>query len=233
MTTKLKSTNLHPTVAIVTSASTPLGAQTCRTLLRHNALVLGVDSEPVTEKQHRLFSALGTHFQTLQLSLDDEDAVERMVEHSKERFWKEGFDVLITFGDGEGGIRVSREVASIMSETGGGVVLNVMDERSVEQGQDVVELAKENGKTGVRANVVLLDRYAAGQEGWEMLGVPAGAIEEVKECTDRFRTLSKEDADINKRNRGIADLLLYLSTTELGADINGAVITADGGRKPI
>jgi hypothetical protein len=195
--------------------------------------VLGVDPKPVTEKQHRLFSALGTHFQTLQLNLEDEDAVERMVEHSKERFWKEGFDVLVTFRGGEGSVKVRREVANIMSQTGGGVVLNVLDGGIVGQSQDVVELAKDSGKTGVRANVVLLDRYAAGQEGWEMLGVPAGSIQEVKDCTDRFRVLTEEDADMEKRNRGIADLLLYSSTTELGGKINGAVITADGGWKPL
>jgi hypothetical protein len=187
----------------------------------------------VTEKQHRLFSALGTHFQTLQLSLDDEDVVERMVEHSKERFWKEGFDVLITFGEGHGSVKIRKQVASIMSQTGGGVILNVLDDVSDGQSQDVVELAKQSGKTAVRANVVLLDRYAAGKEGREMLAVPAGAIQEVKECTDRFRALTKEDADMEKRNRGIADLLLYLSTTELGGKINGAVITTDGGWKPL
>jgi hypothetical protein len=217
----------------VTSASTPLGAQTCRTLLRHNALVLGIDSDPVTEKQHRLFSALGTHFQTLQLELEDEDAVPRMVEHSKERFWKEGFDILVTFGEGEGSIKLRSEIAGIMAQTGDGVVLNVLDEGSVGQSQDIVRLAGESGKTGVRASVVLIDGFAAGQEGWTMLEAPVGGIPEVKECTDRFRALEGEDTDTEKGDQGIADLLLYLSTAELGGKISGAVVTADGGRKPL
>ena len=195
--------------------------------------MLGIDSEPVTEKQHRLFSALGTHFQTLQLSLEDEDAVERMVEHSQERFWKEGFDILITFGAGESSVRFSREVASIMSQTGGGLVLTLLGEGCDGHTMGVVDFAKESRRTGVRANVVLLDINGAGKEGWEMLGAPAGAIQEVRECTDRFRALKAEDADMEIKNRGIADLLLYLSTTELGGKIDGAVITVDGGWKSL
>lgn len=187
----------------------------------------------MTEKSHRLFSALGTHFQTLQLDLDDDGAVDRIVEHSKERFWKEGFDVLITFGEGEGSIKLRKQIAGIMGRMGAGVVLNVLDEGSVGQSQDIVDMAKKSGETGVRASVVLVDGFAAGQEGWKMLGAPDGAIEEVKECADRFRVLTEEDADTEKGNRGIADLLLYLSTSELGGNISGAVVTADGGWKPV
>ena len=51
-------------------------------------------------------------------------------------------------------------------------------------------------------------------------------------CTKKFRALTEEDTDTEKGNRGIADLLLYL-VTELGRDISGAVVTADGGWKPL
>jgi len=120
-------------VAIVTSASTDLGSQTCSTLLRHNALVLGIDEEPVTEKDHRLFSALNTQFQTLQMDLGDENAVQKIIDHVKDRSWKEGFDILITFGEGEESIKLRRKIAELMSQTGGGVILNVLDEGSVGQ----------------------------------------------------------------------------------------------------
>ncbi len=194
--------------------------------------MLGIDTEPVTESEHRLFSALGTHFQTLQLDLDDEDAIERMVSHSKERFWKEGFDVLITFGEGDGAIKVRKQIAAIMRQTGGGVILNVLDEGSVGQSQDIIEMAGWREQTSVRADLVLLDGLAKGSEGWTMLEAPEGTVEEVKECTKRFRTLTDRDTDTEKGNRGVADLLLFL-VTELGRNVNAAVITADGGWKAL
>lgn len=217
-----------PLVAIITSAASPLSSQLCRTLLRHNALVLGIDSLPVTESSHRLFSALGTHFQTLQLDLEDPDAITRIVAHSENRFWKAGFDVLVTFGEGDGSVKLRREVSEIMRKSGGGVLLNVLDEGSVGQSEDVVALASERASTGVRANVVLVDGFAAGGEGWEMLEAPVGAVKEVKECVERFRGLTEEDGDTERGERGVADLLLYLSAEELGGEINRAVVTADG-----
>jgi hypothetical protein len=219
-------------VAIVTSASTDLGAQTCSTLLRHNALVLGIDEEPVMQKDHRLFSALNTHFQTLQMDLGDESAVQKMIDHVKDRFSKEAFDILITFGEGEESIKLRREIAELMSQRGGGgVILNVLDEGSVGQSQDIAELTKQSGKTGVRAGVVLIDGHASGSEGWTMLEAPEDSIDEVRDCVNRFRALTEEDTDTEKGNRGIADLLLYL-VSELGSDIGG-VVTADGGWRPL
>jgi hypothetical protein len=191
--------------------------------------VLGIDSLPITESSHRLFSALGTHFQSLELSLTDPDAVSRMVEHSQERFWKDGFDVLVTFGE-EGSKEVRREVSRIMGGTGGGVVLNVLDEGSVGQSADVVEMAGRAAETGVRANVVLMDGFAKGQERWEWLEAGTGANKEVRECVERFRELTEEDGDTEKGERGLADLLLFL-VTGLGEKVNGGVITADGGWK--
>jgi hypothetical protein len=219
-------------VAIVTSASTDLGAQTCRTLLRHNASVLGIDEEPVTGKDHRLFSALNPHFQTLQMGLGDENASQKMIDRIKGRFWKEGFDILITFGEGEESIRLRREIAKLLSQTNGGVIMNVLDEGSVGQSQDIAELAKQSGDTGVRASVVLIDGHASGSEGWTMLEAPEGSIEEVGECVNKFRALTEEDTDTEKGNRGIADLLLYL-VSELGRDVGGSVVTADGGWRPL
>ena len=136
----------------------------------------------MTEKDHRLFSAMNTHFP------DAADEPGRRTPRSSA--WsttsrtgsgKTASTILITFGEGDGSVKLRREVAGVMAGTGGGVVVNVLDEGSVGQSQDVVELAGESGKTKVRANVVLVDGHAAGSDAWTMLEAPAGAIEEVKD----------------------------------------------------
>ena len=216
-------------MGIVTSATTKLGAQTCRTLLRHNALVLGVDEWPVTEQEHRLFSQLGTHFQTLQLSLGDDDAVSRMLEHCKERFWKEGLDFLITFGeDGSVGVR-NQLVQNFRQGNEGGTAVDVVRTGRLDQSAAVVAISKQNEETGIKASIVVLDESAAGTEGWTMLEAPQDAIDEVKQCVDRFRGFKQEDASTLDGDRAVADLLLYL-VSELGTEVSGQV-TADGGWK--
>lgn len=154
-----------------------------------------------------------------------------MAEHVKDRFWKTGFDILITFGEDDS-IQLRKEIVEIMRGSGGGVILNVLDEGSVGQSADIVELAGRSASTGVRTSVVLVDGHAKGFQGWTMLGVPEGAMDEAKECVERFRALTEEDTDTEKGNRGVADLLLFL-VSELGRAVTGAVVTSDGGWKSL
>lgn len=219
---------LNRLVGIVTSASTKLGAQTCRTLLRYNALVLGIDESPVTEEEHRLFSQVGTHFQTLQLSLKEDDVVPRMLAHCKERFWKEGLDFVITFGE-DGSAELRSSLAGNLREGDGGAIVDVLKSGSLYQSADVIELNKQRKTTSIRPSIVKLEGSAAGNSGWKMLEAPEDAIGEVKECVDRFRGLKQEDVDTFEGDRAVADLFLYL-VSELGRDVSGEV-TADGGWK--
>ena len=151
-----------------------------------------------------------------------------MLDHCKERFWKEGLDFLITFGE-DGSTELRNELAgNFRKGDGGSVVVEIV--KSGGLGQDAVVALKAQGtETGVRPSVVLLDEEAAETEGWKLLEAPQDAIDEVKQCVDRFRGFQKENAGTVEGHRAVADLLLYL-VSELGTGVSGQV-TADGGWK--
>ena len=188
--------------------------------------MLGLDSSPIPESE-RLFSAQGTHFQTLQMKLDDSDAIKRIVEYSEERFWKQGFDFLITFDESEATRNLRREVGSKIPESGGGVVLEVLDGEQLvaQQLKDIKDLVRD----GPRTNIVLTKAFAfPGQtDSQEVLALPQGAIPEVEECFTRFSELTSEQIDTAKVNRALGDLLLYL-VSSLGEGLSGAAVTANG-----
>ena len=120
-----------PTVAIITSASSSLGAAICRSLLNSNALVLGLDTVPA----HKTTSASGgSHFQFLQYDGkkglgDGNDILEKL----RSVFLKDEVDFWI---DVAGELRIGglKEVVNGMSERGDGLVLSVVGdgEREVE-----------------------------------------------------------------------------------------------------
>ena len=84
--------NLQHQVCVVTSASSPLGVRICKTLLKANAFVLGIDSK---KRDATLNAGLGTHFQFEERSLDGKDAAEKIVASAKEKFGVEKLNVLI------------------------------------------------------------------------------------------------------------------------------------------
>ena len=118
--------NLQYRVCVVTSASTPLGVIICKTLLKANALVLGVDFRP---KDHSLNAGLGTHFQSEQCDPSDAD---RIVEAAREKFGLERLDVLVNVveqgrEDDLGGLRnLSAVVGKVMASEGRGTIINVV-----------------------------------------------------------------------------------------------------------
>jgi hypothetical protein len=130
-------------VAIVTSASSHIGAAICRVLLRHNALVLGVDSIPIHKS---LNAGAGTHFQFLQYEGGEVDLEEKILEVSRLKFGLERVDVLVCLegrGDhnehshGEMGlqqVRLIEEMVGPMKESGGGIMLNIIGERAMQAG---------------------------------------------------------------------------------------------------
>lgn len=128
--------NLQYRVCLVTSASSTLGVIVCKTLLKANALVLGIDSRP---KDPSLNAGLGTHFQFERCNVNEKGTAERIIEAAREKFDTERLDVLVNIAE-EGkeedldGLRSLAEACgAVMAGAGQGVLVNVLaDVKGVE-----------------------------------------------------------------------------------------------------
>ncbi|KAK6417482.1 hypothetical protein LTR95_017331 [Oleoguttula sp. CCFEE 5521] len=128
--------NLQYKVCIVTNASSPLGVVICKTLLKANALVLGVDDKV---RDHSLNAGLGTHFQFEQVDLQGSDAAAAIIESAKRKFEGLGgggrVDALVDLVDEEGGDgkakdleglrKLSLAIGEVMKEGNGGSIVVV------------------------------------------------------------------------------------------------------------
>ncbi|KAK6433048.1 hypothetical protein LTR95_010772, partial [Oleoguttula sp. CCFEE 5521] len=131
--------NLQYKVCIVTNASPPLGVVIGKTLLKANALVLGIDDKV---RDHSLNAGRGTHFQFEQISIQDSDAAEMVIESAKRKFEGLGgggrVDALVNLvnedgRDGkemelEGFRKLSLATAEVMKEGNGGSIVIVWNQ---------------------------------------------------------------------------------------------------------
>ncbi|KAK5111369.1 hypothetical protein LTR62_005209 [Meristemomyces frigidus] len=117
--------NLQFRICIVTSASSPQGIVICKTLLKANGFVLGVDEG---EKDPSLNAGRGTHFQFLRCRVREEGVGERVLEALREGFeGRERADVLVCLDGGIEGRRLRRAVAGLMARQGTGAIVDVID----------------------------------------------------------------------------------------------------------
>ncbi|OQO02199.1 hypothetical protein B0A48_11753 [Cryoendolithus antarcticus] len=163
--------NLQYKVCIVTNASSPLGVVICKTLLKANALVLGVDDKV---RDQSLNAGLGTHFQFEQVDLHDADAAEAIVESAKRKFEGLGgggrVDALVDLvdeddGDGKGHDvesfrKLSLATGEVMKEGNGGSIVVVPGDAKGDHGSEsLIELARDLSQQHVgtvRCNVITL-----------------------------------------------------------------------------
>jgi NAD(P)-dependent dehydrogenase (short-subunit alcohol dehydrogenase family) len=151
--------NLQYRVCLVTAASTPLGVIVCKTLLKANAFVLGIDARPV---DHSLNAGLGTHFQFEQCDLDDAGTAARIVAAAKDKFGLERLDALISLvnaGQGLAGIeQLSGSVGEVMRDDRRGLIVNVLTPGASDNTAVLSctkRLVSEYLKDGVRCNAIL------------------------------------------------------------------------------
>ncbi|KAK4554785.1 hypothetical protein LTR86_008287 [Recurvomyces mirabilis] len=135
--------NLQYRICIVTSASSVLGIVVCKTLLKANALVLGIDDQ---KQDHSLSSAPGTHFQFLQCSI--ESASEQVVKVVAEKFeGSERVDVLICLGHGHGESALAETVGGFMCKGDGGSIVHILEHRKgMDEARRLVTSSHSQGK---------------------------------------------------------------------------------------
>jgi len=158
--------NLQFCVCVVLNSSCPLGIIISKTLLKANALVLGIDSRPRDES---LNAGLGTHFQYEQKSPEDVSS-EQVMKIVQERYDQERMDVIVNVVEAgqEGRLKdavgLTEGLAKVIAEggRGKGAVVTVMsdsedvDHAHVKQAADFSrQLASKFGEKGVSCNVVL------------------------------------------------------------------------------
>lgn len=145
--------NLQYKICVVTAASSPLGVVICKTLLKANALVLGIDKNPRDES---LNAGLGTHFQFEECDISNDgggggDVVKNIIASSKEKFEGLGgrFDVLVDLvreGEEEGDLggieALTKGIGDVMRESGGaGSIITVAESNNGDEGLVRVLLA--------------------------------------------------------------------------------------------
>ncbi|KAK4891823.1 hypothetical protein LTR27_009675 [Elasticomyces elasticus] len=159
--------NLQYRICIVTAASSALGIIICKTLLKANAFVLGIDTRP---KDPSLNAGQGTHFQFLQCDVQEAGAPQKVVDAARENFdGIERVDVLITLAETEGEVdgfdRLSELVGPVMAEEGRGSIIHILagDQSAREARSKLVRLDKvktskrmntRHAGRGVRCNII-------------------------------------------------------------------------------
>lgn len=122
--------NLQYRICLVTSAASPLGVIICKTLLKANALVLGIDTQP---RDHSLNAGLGTHFQFEECDVNDSGTPEKVVAASKEKFGLDRLDALVNLveegreGNLDGIKNLTQRAVGIMKQQGRGSVITILN----------------------------------------------------------------------------------------------------------
>lgn len=117
-------------IAVVTNASSPLGVVICKTLLKANANVLGVDMH---DRHHTLNAGLGTHFQFERLDVHAGDTPQKIVQAAQEKYGLERLDILVNIveegkeGDLDGLKRLSEVIGQVMAKEKTGAIITVHD----------------------------------------------------------------------------------------------------------
>lgn len=124
--------NLQFCVCVVLNSSCPLGIIISKTLLKANALVLGIDSRP---KDDSLNAGLGTHFQYEQKAPEDVSS-EQVMKIVQERYDQERMDVMVNVveagqeGRLQDAVNLTEGLAKVIAEggRGKGAVITVMSD---------------------------------------------------------------------------------------------------------
>ncbi|KXT12522.1 hypothetical protein AC579_10362 [Pseudocercospora musae] len=139
--------NLQYNVCLVTAASSPLGVRVCKSLLKANAMVLGIDN---ATRDSTLNAGLGTHFQFEELDIGAKDSAGKVVSAAKEKFGLERVDLLVNIVDERQHDvsefeRLTEVVVEVMRGQGKGSVIILPSETEPESpSEDLVDSSMAN-----------------------------------------------------------------------------------------
>ncbi|CZT14307.1 uncharacterized protein RCC_00284 [Ramularia collo-cygni] len=230
--------NLQFCVCVVLNCSCPLGITISKTLLKANALVLGVDSRP---KDESLNAGLGTHFQYEQNSPGDVSS-EQIMKIVEDRYDQQRMDVVINIveaGQEEGvkdAVELMEGLAKVIADgaRGKGALVTVMGDAHDPEAahvQNVIDfskdLASKFGKRGVRCNIVL---------GAVAIGRDKTSYEAAKEnmhALMKTERIANDVSSVDQAKQPVAELYdvgnvtLFLAG-DMGENISGAIVARDG-----
>ncbi|KAM3415041.1 hypothetical protein BST61_g10176 [Cercospora zeina] len=235
--------NLQYKVCVVTDASTPLGVVICKTLLKANALVLGIDKNA---RDHSLNAALGTHFQFEQRDISDPETPKDIITASQKKFDSLGgkFDALVNLvGEDEadlGGLQnLSKVLGDVMREAGQGSIIAVpgnVESSDGSRSEALTDFTKDVTQrfqgTAIRTNMIVSEPTNSGNPE------SARAYEEAKaHMTALIKTeRSVKDAPDAKPTPPqfyeVGNLVLFLAGG-MSEDISGQVVSLDGSHQPL
>jgi len=139
--------NLSYRVAIVTSAFTPLGVIVCKTLLKANALVLGLDV-PARQREPSLNAGLGTHFQYLTCDWSADGAAEEVLDAARMKFGVERLDLLVHVEEksqddcarGPEPLALMEACAEAMRTQDGGAIISIIGQANAQRSDIAVKM---------------------------------------------------------------------------------------------
>ncbi|PPJ60388.1 hypothetical protein CBER1_08012 [Cercospora berteroae] len=230
--------NLQYKVCVVTNASTPLGVVICKTLLKANALVLGIDKNA---RDHSLNAGLGTHFQFEQRDLNDPETPQEIIASSVKKFDSLGgkFDALVNLVGEDGtdldGIRnLTEGLGDVMKEAGQGSIITVpgkVEGSDESRSQALINFTKDVTQrfegTAIRTNMIVSETTDAKTQD------SAKTFEEAKShMTALIKTeRSAKDAPDGKgpppRFYEVGNLVLFLAGG-MSENISGQAVSLDG-----
>lgn len=124
--------NLSYQICIVSGASSELGTIICKTLLKANAFVYGVDSYP---KHDSLNAGMAMHFGFEEGNLVDSGAAEKIIESVRVKHKTDRLDLLVNVVENanqlSGLTNLSTAVGAVMPNEGKGRIINVLGNDSV------------------------------------------------------------------------------------------------------
>ncbi|KAI5358476.1 putative short-chain dehydrogenase/reductase SDR, NAD(P)-binding domain superfamily [Septoria linicola] len=230
--------NLQYKVCVVTNASTPLGVVVCKTLLKANALVLGIDKNA---RDHSLNAGLGTHFQFEERDLSDPEAPQAIIEASREKFESLGgkFDALVNLvgedqSDLDGIKALTKAIGTAMREAGQGSIITVPG--TVKGNEEVrskalldftKDLTQQYESTSIRTNVIVPDPTRPENQQ------SAKAYEQAKEHMTALMKTERPAKDVPPSKQTppkfyqVGNLTLFLAGG-MGEQISGKIVSLDG-----
>lgn len=175
--------NLQYKICVVTNASSPLGVVICKTLLKANALVLGIDTRP---RDHSLNAGLGTHFQFEQVDIKEPETPKKIIEASQEKFESLGgkFDALVNLVEKEddddddddvaGIANLTKAIGNVMRESRQGSIITVapgsVEEGGIQSKGQMIDFAKslmqqfQDNSNSIRTNIIIPEATTAPSE---------------------------------------------------------------------